>query len=316
MTPPLLVSAYAASPAHTQWDPALERPLLEGLCALPDVVGLEIPWLGALHPHDTDWLRANVPAGATLALTGLPWVMRRCAADAAYGIASTDRDGRRAALEDLRGQADDARRLNDDGRARVALVSLHTAPQLTGSRDALTESLGEIAGWDWDGAELVVEHCDAAVPGQAHEKGFLALADEMDAVTRSGAPVGLWLNWGRSAIELRDADAVTAQVRACAENGLLRGLAFSGAAATDGPYGAAWVDAHLPLASTDESSGSLLDDRRVADAVAAAGPLEWAGLKVSRRPSDRTADDVIRTVAANLAVVESAFAQHAGERGA
>ncbi|GEP48082.1 DUF4862 family protein [Microbacterium saccharophilum] len=316
MIPPVLVSAYAASPAHTHWDPQLEGALLEGLCALPGVVGLELPWLGELHPHDSAWLRANVPAGATLALTGLPCVMRRCGADAAYGIASADPDGRRAAIADLRAQADDARRLNDDGRARVAVIALHTAPQLTGSGDALADSLAEIAGWDWDGAELVVEHCDAAVPGQQHEKGFLPLADETDAVTRSGAPVGLWLNWGRSAIELRDPDAVTAQVRACADTGLLRGLAFSGAAAVDGPYGAAWVDAHLPLASADEASASLLDDRHVADAVAAAGPLAWAGLKVSRRPSDRTAGDVLRTVAANLAVVEAAFAQHPGARGA
>lgn len=315
MTPPLLISAYAASPAHTRWDPELEGALLVGLCGLPGVVGLEIPWLGALHPHDTAWLRANVPAGATLGLTALPWVMRRCAADAAYGIASPDRDGRRAALADLRAQADDARRLNDDGRARVALVALHTAPQLTADADALADALGEIAGWDWDGAEVVVEHCDAAVAGQSYEKGFLALADEMDAVTRSGAPIGLWLNWGRSAVELRDPDAVTAQVRGCAEAGALRGLAFSGAAALDGPYGAAWADAHLPLLGADETSGSLLDDRHVAEAIAAAGPLAWAGVKVSRRPSDRTAGDVIRTVAANLAIVEAAFAQQPGDAG-
>ena len=158
------------------------------------------------------WFLRNVPAGAQLSLTPLPWVMRRCAADAAYGLASPDSDGRAAAIADLRRVAADVRRLSSDSDATVSFVGLHTAPQRAASADALVRSLDEISSWDWAGAELVVEHCDAAIPGQDFEKGFLSLDDELDAIDRSDAHVGLWLNWGRSAIELRNADAVTDQL--------------------------------------------------------------------------------------------------------
>lgn len=305
--PPVLVSAYAASPAQQRWDPALEGDLLPALFALPDVVGFEVPWIDGIHPHDTDWFLANVPAGARLAITPLPWVMGRVASAAGYGIASSDAGGRRAALDDLERVRADAARITSSSAASVDLVALHTAPRGGGDVDALRRSLDEIAGWDWSGAALVIEHCDAWVPGQAPEKGFLALDAEIDALTRSGVPVGLWMNWGRSAIELRDADAVTAQISDAAASGLLTGLAFSGAAPVDGPYGAAWIDAHLPIAETHPASASLLDAAHVRSGLDAAGDVPWLGVKVSRRPDDATAAEVTRTVAHNLEVVRAAL---------
>ncbi|MGK9149398.1 DUF4862 family protein [Plantibacter flavus] len=298
----ILVSAYAASPAHTAWDPALEAEVLPALCALPGVVGLEVPWLGSVHPHDDEWFLEHVPAGARLALTALPFVMRRNAAGAGYGIASPDADGRAAAVADLRALAADLHLLNDRSRAEVAVVALHTAPHASGSGDALLRSLDELGAVDWDDARLVIEHCDAAVPGRRYEKGFLSVEDELAAVAASAAVDGLWMNWGRSAIELQGADAVSAQIASVADSGALVGLTLSGAAAVDGPYGTAWADAHLPIREADPTSESLLDTDRVRDAIVAAGSVPWLGLKVSRRPTDRTAQDVVRTVAHNLAL--------------
>ncbi|MBS1905874.1 MAG: DUF4862 family protein [Actinobacteria bacterium] len=306
MSTPVLVSAYAASPAHRTWDPALEGQLLPALCALPDVAGLEVPWIDGLHPHDADWFLAHVPAGIRLALTPLPFIMGRVAADPRYGIASPDPDGRAAALADLARVAADARRIRDESPAEVAVIALHTAPRGGGDAAALTRSLDELGGWDWCGARLVIEHCDALRPGQTPEKGFLALADEIAAIGAAAAPAGIWMNWGRSAIELRDADAVTAQIREAAQSGLLDGLTFSGAATADGPYGGAWVDAHPPIRSTDPSSHSLLDDEHVAAALEAAPGVPWLGVKVSRLPSDRTAAEVAATVGRNLDVVRRA----------
>src|SRR5438034_923832 len=72
--------------------------------------------------------------------------------------------------------------------------------------DAFRRSLDELRAWDWRGAALSVEHCDAFVPGQAPAKGFLALGAEIDAIRAShgATPVGVAVNWGRSAIEARD----------------------------------------------------------------------------------------------------------------
>lgn len=303
---PLLVSSYAVSPAHATWHPELEAELLPALCALPGVVGLEVPWMGGIHPHDSEWFLHHVPAGVELAVTPLPWVMRRCAADARYGIASPDEDGRRAAIADLRAVAHDVRRIGRDADASVTVVALHTAPQGGGDRARLAASLAEIAGWDWAGAQLVIEHCDAALPGHPWEKGFLTLDDEIGAMLSVDVPLALWLNWGRSVIETRDADAVTEQIAVAAAAGRLAGLTFSGSAAVDGPYGPAWTDGHLPFAAADPASGSLLDAPHVAAALTAAGEVERLGLKVSRRPGDTTANAVVKTIEDNLRALRAA----------
>ena len=300
----VLISSYAASPAHRDWDPTLEGMLLPALCALPDVVGLEVPWLGRLHPHDDAWFLQNVPAGARLSITALPYVMQRCAADPHYGIASPDPAGRSAAIADLRRLATDIQELTQRSGAEVAVVSLHTAPAGAGDAAALIHSLIELADIDWGDAQLVIEHCDAVMPGRPFEKGFLPVADELAAISTTGTPVGMWLNWGRSAIELRNADAVTTQIAEVAATGYLMGLTFSGASATESAYGPAWMDAHLPLLNTDPGSGSLLSDTHVRAALFAAGDVPWLGVKTSRRPDDRTAEDVVGTVARNLEAID------------
>lgn len=306
---PIVISSYAASPAHSEWDPGLEAELLQGLCALPDVVGLEVPWVGDIHPHDPEWFRAHVPAGALLTLTPLPWVMRRCAEVDGYGIASLDRDGRRLALNDVMAVAKATRKLCAESTAPITSVMLHSAPRGTGDSKALAASLEEIASWDWAGAQLLLEHCDAPVSGRPFEKGFLSLDSEIAAIHSSHSAVRLWLNWGRSVIETRDPDGVTRQIQAAHDSGLLHGLAFSGTAAADGPYGDAWEDRHLPLASADPTAGSLLDDAHLSDALRAAGNVRALGLKVSRRPRDRSAQDVLRTVGDNLTVLRTIAAE-------
>lgn len=316
MSPATIISAYAASPAHTVWDAELEAELLPALCALPTVAGLEIPWIGAIHPHDTSWFLQHVPAGAHLSLTALPWVMQRCAAMPAYGLASRDSAGRAAAIHDFRMLHADVHTLAQQSAAQVDFVAIHSAPHETADKEALVESLAEIASWDWVGARLIIEHCDAVRPGQAYEKGFLRLEDEIDVIDRASADIGLWMNWGRSAIELRDADAITAQIATAAASGSLTGLTFSGAAFADGPYGSAWTDTHPPIAETDAESASLLDAACVVSALAAARDAPWIGVKVSRNPADRTAAEVTATVARNLEIVRRSRPADAGHGAA
>lgn len=306
-----VVSAYAASPAHTRWDPAFEERFLAELVALDGVDALELPWLGRLHPHDDDWLISRLPA-TELVLTGLPWTMTRSKASPGYGLASTDEDGRADAVADLDRMRRDVARLS----VIPSVVLLHTAPSGgAGSVDALRDSIASIASWDWRGSRLAIEHCDAAVPGRPFEKGFLSLADELAAL-EGIADAGLWLNWGRSAVELRDAEAVTAQVASAATSGRLLGLTLSGAASTDGPYGLAWADAHLPFAEADPRSGSLLTRSAARSALRAAGDVSWRGLKVSRRPDDESVTEVLATVEANLAVLRDADATPVAALGA
>ena len=59
------------------------------------------------------------------------------------------------------------------GRRRVVAIKVHSAPgPVGGSRDGFARSLEQILSWHLAGAELLVEHCDARVLGQAAAKGF------------------------------------------------------------------------------------------------------------------------------------------------
>ena len=212
--------------------------------------------------------------------------MARVGEDAVYGLASRSVDGRRAAVEDVARMRDDSLRLNDaQSRAVVAAVELHTAPRGTAATPgALAESLAEIASWDWDGAQLVIEHCDAWIDGQIPAKGFLSLRDEVDAVEASGTSVGISLNWGRSAIEGRDPATALRHIGLARSRGMLRGLMASGAADRATHFGPPWIDAHLPFASSETvvhgERHSLMTEERFTESVVAAGGLDWVGLKV------------------------------------
>src|SRR5665647_3065791 len=72
---------------------------------------------------------------------------------------------------------------DEQGRPAVAAMQLHSAPGGTGaSSEALARSLEEVVTWDLAGADVLIEHCDALVPGRTAAKGYLSLADELAAV--------------------------------------------------------------------------------------------------------------------------------------
>lgn len=288
----VLVGAYAASPAHAVWAPALEEEFFDGLASVPAVRGLELPWTGGLHPHDDAWLLRRFPRRFDAVLTSIPGTMRRLASDPRFGLASADADGRAAAVAEATRMLEAAERLNDAcGRRAVIAVELHSAPVAALDPDgrsagiaALRASLEDlVASGAGDGTALVVEHCDAIVPGRAPEKGFLDAADELAALDGMPARVGMAVNWGRSAIELRDGEAVAAQIAEVAASGRLRGLMLSGASDVATAFGPAWIDAHHPPVPTSDvpfgEPASLLTVERVTAAVAAAGAVDWTGLK-------------------------------------
>lgn len=306
------LGAYAMAPGA----PEEARAFYAALAELP-LGGLEVPvppqgadgeqlgWDTGVHP---DW---------DLLATCIPTVMGRLGEGPAYGLASADDDARAQALADVRHAADQAVRLADrDGCRRVAAIQVHSAPgPRHGSPEALSRSLAEILTWDLAGAQVLLEHCDALVPGQAAAKGFLTLADEVGAIgnvlggsggaTDGAGALGVSINWGRAAIEGRSARTPVEHVSTAAEAGLLRAVVLSGATDADTAWGPAWGDAHIPPRGDDDalaaSAASLLDAEAVRTTLAAAGPGCLVAVKVSVRPTD--AD-----VATRLAVARAALA--------
>ncbi|HEX7806599.1 MAG TPA: DUF4862 family protein [Cellulomonas sp.] len=282
------------------------------------IAGIELPVASA--DAGSPWFRRSVHPSWDLVVTLIPTVMQRLGTDPAYGLASTDADGRRAALDDVAAARDLARRLADDsGRPRVRAVQVNSAPR--GDRasvDALARSLDELGGWDFAGATVAIEHCDAPRPGRPFHKGFLELADELTALDgRPAGRFGLTVNWGRSAIEGRSATTPVEHVRAAATAGLLAGVMFSGVTGSPSAtavWGEPWDDGHMAPRGDDpalvSSAESLLGPDEIAETLRAAGPdLGYVGVKVTVRPPDAG-------VAERVAVARAALAQVARAMGA
>lgn len=293
------VGAYATAPVTETWDPAIQTEYLNGLKAMQGVRGLEHPFTGTLHPEDDDWFLSSIDPAWDFVFTGIPGVMQRLGGDASFGIASEVESGRLAALEFYQQARQAIHKLNRHlGRQAVKGMFIHSAPRASAgstSAEALFASLETLASWDWDGAALMLEHCDAYVAGQNADKGFLPIEAEIDALTsvnRTAAnPVGLCINWGRSALESRGVDGPVAHLEAARAAGLLRGLMFSGVSGQETPYGA-WRDTHMPPAQAFDIPAfeptSLLTETEFKRCLKAADPsqLDVLGIKIGVRPEN------------------------------
>ncbi|QJW36988.1 DUF4862 family protein [Cellulosimicrobium protaetiae] len=313
-------------------DDQLARPLTllgaYALAGVPDPGG----WYAALdadgldgleHPVDPDdagalaTVAAGLPGHWSLVPTTVAATARRATTDRAYGLASDDEAGRRAAVDGVGRVLDAVARLAEsEGRRRVVAVELQSAPGPgRGSGAALARSLTELAAVAPAGLPLVVEHCDAPRPWGVAEKGFLPLDDEIAAVARAardtGHPLHVGLNWGRSAIEGRSAATPVEHARAAAASGLLASAMLSGASGTPGRWGEPWSDAHVPPHGTDPAlprpEDSMLGPAEVREFLAAAGPVPIVGAKVTARPSDAAPAERLAVARATLAVLRDAL---------
>ncbi|MGV8880525.1 MAG: DUF4862 family protein [Rhodoglobus sp.] len=281
----MLVGAYAAAATGAI---ACDVPRLAGaILDLDGVTGLELPYTGTDSPNQ--WL-AHRFAGAH-ALTLIPALFARLLADTAVGLASRSASGRAEAIA----LVDGARRAVHE-LGTITVVHLQSSGRPASSA-AFADSIADLQALDWGDARLVVEHCDASVPGQDAQKGFLTLSDEIAALSPG---IDVAINWGRSAIETRSENGPLDHIREARTAGRLAGVMFSGAGASASPFGAAWADVHLPPTALEPTS--LMTAESIAACVEAAGPDAYLGVKVAAPPH---ADDAVRlsTVARTVGMV-------------
>jgi hypothetical protein len=313
------VGEYAIAPASL----SDEERMLAGLAAMSDVRGLELPFTGALHRSDEAWLMARLRRDWDFVVTLIPGTMGRLQAERHFGLASADESGRQAALGMARAACDAVDRLNTAlGRRAVVGVELHSAPSRgpaggTGTRDAFARALAEVASWDWSGARLAIEHCDAHRPGHPQHKGFLSLDDELAAIASANAsaraPIGICVNWGRSVLETHDAATAVAHVETARRAGVLAGIMFSGTSGAETPYGV-WQDTHMPHAPAaglaHGAAGSLMTEgeiRRCLDAARGV-QLDILGAKIAIRPPEASVDQRLGMVGDLLKLIARAGA--------
>lgn len=249
-----IIGAYATAPSTEQWHQELETQYYQQLKSLDSVIGLEHPFVGQLHAYDDDWFLENIDKDWQFIFTSIPGVMGNIAKNPHFGIASTNEEGRQAALAFYQLAQQAIFKLNSHlDKQAVSFIKIHTAPKITActcsSIEALQASLETMQSWDWHGAKLVIEHCDAHIAGQEAEKGFMLLEDEITAIkhvnSKLNSDIGISINWGRSAIETRSSTGPLLHIKQAYRSGLLKGIIFSGASGVEGPYGQ-WKDTHMP----------------------------------------------------------------------
>lgn len=201
--------------------------------------------------------------------------------DPEFGLASPSEEGRHRALaffKDIREAIADVADKRDS--CDISHVEIHTAPTRIAQADAMKKSLEELAQLDWCGAKLVIEHCDRYIEGQNPEKGFLSLEEEIQIAKNAG--IGITINWGRSVVEERKAQAAIEHVREARRAGVLQGLMFSGAGPEATQYGYEWIDGHLPM-NPDEPT-SLMTSKEIQETTLEAlkddYAIDYLGAKV------------------------------------
>ena len=319
------VGAYAASPNQTQWDAAVETAFYQALQRLPNIKGLEHPFLGSLHPHDDAWFLANIDPNWHYVFTCIPGIMTALGQNPQFGLASTDETGRQAALQFMQRACEAIAKLNHHlNRQAVSAIQIQTAParnKADSSVQALEQSLRTMLQWDWQGSRIVIEHCDALMPEHEPSKGFLALQDELALLTRLNETLppqqklGMVINWGRSVFETRQVDGARQHIVAAQDAGVLSGVMFSGVSDQDSEYGV-WRDSHQPPKQSERvrfgAPGSWMTEQAMHDCLAAcdnAANLAVLGAKIGIRPHSAGIAERISYIQATLAILDRYF-QH------
>jgi hypothetical protein len=245
-------------------------------------------------------------------ITNIPGTIAAVAGDPRYGLASTSDEGRRAAVDDVRALHADVTAMRAAlGDAAVLAVELHSAPVAglgASSAELFSDSLAEIAGWDWGAARLVVEHADALVGWHAPQKGWLSLDAEIDATRRAtertGRSIAHSVNWGRSAIETESADGAQDHLRRLLAADALAGFMVSGAAPEATARSTPWQDVHLAVDTIEpESLLTELALDRALETIAGADLL-YVGVKVGRAADATTSSERLAPGLATLRTLD------------
>jgi hypothetical protein len=290
--PAYAYAAYNAAPADLSADQTLESLWYSELRSEPLIGGLELSFNsfnGGLHPRGVRALARLLEPDWRNVVTNIPGTIAAVAKDARYGLASSDPEGRAAAVQHVRLLHDQVRELQDaNGEEAVKVVELHSAPVAVAGASSIADlsaSLVEIASWDWGSVQLILEHADALVD-HPHQKGWMALADEMTAVARardeSGQAIRHGVNWGRSAIESRDAQGPVEHLTTLRDAGVLGAFVVSGASGLATARSEPWGDVHLALSDFEPESILTTHELERALAVIDLDSLAFLGVKVGR----------------------------------
>ncbi len=306
---PWFLGAYAGYSSFEDKNKENDATYLRGLQDLPHIAGLELPFYSDLSETNSDKVLRSLPKNWDYILTLLPGTMQAIGKQADFGLASTASPGRKAAMNRMTIVHRRIHEINERcGRAAVRAVELHSAPTKPfASAQALYSSLEELQTWDWQGARLLLEHCDSWRPDGGSIKGFLGLKEELSVL--KDLDVRLSLNWGRSVLEEQDTETAIRHITLGREK--LGAYFFSGTSLNDAVYGS-WRDSHAPLKLQSdavwEPQQGLLTSREVTRVCKLVQDIPGIllGIKVQAAPASLTLLQRLDFLAQQLEAFEKA----------
>lgn len=306
---PWFLGAYAGYASFADKNPDNDAHYLRGLQELPHIAGLELPFYSDLSETNSDRFLRGLPKHWDYILTLLPGTMQSLGRQAEFGLASSSAEGRKAAMARMTLVHRRIHEINDRcGRAAVRAIELHSAPtKPLADAHSLYSSLEELETWDWQGARLLLEHCDSWREDGGSIKGFLPLQEELGVLREFD--VQLALNWGRSVLEERDPEAALKHIAMGREQ--LGAFFFSGTTAEDPLYGS-WQDSHAPLKLETqepwEPKHGLLTPLRVRELceLLETIPGLLLGIKVQPSPPHLTIEQRLDFLARQISAFEKA----------
>jgi Domain of unknown function (DUF4862) len=213
--PNYFISAYATS---CDWGTKSESIYFKKLWQNKDIIGIEHPFIPNNEKYSVDFLKKNIAQNWSIIITLVPETMLSLKENPDFGLASKNEAGRNSAVKLMEKTSDYIVELNKlFSRKIVKAVHFQSAPknnyqEIRGNKFALKKSLLEINHFNWQGAELNLEHCENT---------------------------GIVLNWARSVIEGRSTEHILKHIKMAQEANLLKGFFFSGCDAS-------FKDNHLP----------------------------------------------------------------------
>lgn len=296
-----IIGAYATAPSLCHNDKAVETDFYVKLKRdIPEMRGLEVPYWGkGIHQFGSEYLLDIIEPHWDNVLSCIPGTMGELGKNPKFGLASNDKEGRLAAVSMQKRVNEILHTMNDKySRKSVIAVQMVSAPSfpvegVSSSIDSFKQSLDEILSWDWGGARLVIEHCDASIPNQSFDKGFFRLEDEIDMLSslQCEHKPGVTINLARSAIEGRNPEKPIEHLKLASQYNMLSGLMFSGVSDNDERYGQ-WNDTHMPFALSYDvehyEKNSLLTQHNVRNTlkVIDINEIDYLGIKLLSMPID------------------------------
>jgi len=296
-----IIGAYATAPSLSDSDEELENNFYAKLKKdIPEIRGLEIPFWGkGIHQFGSEYLLDIIEPHWDNVLSCIPGTMGELSKNKKFGLASDDKDSRLSAILMHKRANKILHTMNDKyGRKSIIALQIASAPSfpiqgVSSSIEAFKKSMDEILSWDWGGARIVIEHCDASIANQSFDKGFFRIEEEIEMLSslQCESKPGVTINWARSAIEGRHPDKPIQHLTLASQHNMLSGLIFSGVSDDDARYGK-WNDTHMPFALSYDvehyEKNSLLTQHNVRNTlkVIDINKIDYLGIKLLSMPID------------------------------